>query len=141
MPGKEIDLSADTKAVPVTPISRDAGYNLHWSGVGSKVHWSLGDEYFSTPLQQRFAFLPGAPDSLPALDSTGIKIGLTLQADKPSGYIALTGARIITMNGDEVLKNGDVVVTGNRIVGVGPRGSVSVPAGSVSSRTSWLATS
>src|SRR5262249_5970092 len=30
-PGQTIDLSGDIKSVPVSPITRDAGYNLHWS--------------------------------------------------------------------------------------------------------------
>ena len=47
----------------------------------------------------------------------------------PTGSVLLTGARIITMKGDEVIARGDVLVTGNRIVAVGARGSVRAPAG------------
>ena len=36
----------------------------------------------------------------------GLKIGLELEADKPKGTIAFTGARIITMKGDEVIEDG-----------------------------------
>jgi imidazolonepropionase-like amidohydrolase len=43
--------------------------------------------------------------------------------------VALTGGRIITMNGDEVIENGTVVIDGNRITAVGPAGSVAVPEG------------
>ena len=50
--------------------------------------------------------------------------------DIPSGHgRALSGARIVTMNGDEVIENGDVVVAGNRIVAVGAAGTVEVPEG------------
>ena len=41
----------------------------------------------------------------------------------------LTGARIITMKGDEVIARGDILVTGNRIAAVGARGSLKAPAG------------
>jgi len=41
----------------------------------------------------------------------------------------LSGGRIITMKGDEVIPSGDVVVTDNRIVAVGAKGSVAIPAG------------
>jgi imidazolonepropionase-like amidohydrolase/Tol biopolymer transport system component len=116
--GKELDLSADTKSVPLSQISRDAGYNLHWSSDGSKVHWSLGEEYFTTAVNQRFAFLPGAPDSLPALDTTGVRIGLELTADKPTGYTVFTNARVISMEGDEVLENATIVVRDNVILSV-----------------------
>jgi hypothetical protein len=41
----------------------------------------------------------------------------------------LRGARVITMNGDEVIENGDVLVRNNRIAAVGARGTVEIPAG------------
>jgi imidazolonepropionase-like amidohydrolase/Tol biopolymer transport system component len=115
MSGKEIDLSGDSKTMPVAQISRDAGYNLHWSSDSRNIHWTLGEEYFTTPLNERFAFLPGAPDSLPALDSTGLRMGLTLAADKPMGVTVYTNARIVTMEGDEVIENGTIVVRDNKI--------------------------
>jgi len=40
---------------------------------------------------------------------------------------ALRGARIITMQGDEVIDNADLLIRDNRIVAVGPRGSVQIP--------------
>ncbi|HRI59744.1 MAG TPA: amidohydrolase, partial [Saprospiraceae bacterium] len=117
--GKTIDLSADTKAIPVTPVSRDAGYNLHWSADSKNLHYTLGDEYFTIDLNERFAFLPGAPDTLPPLDSAGLKIGLTLKTDVPEGAIVFQSARIITMENDRVIENGVVVVEGNKITFVG----------------------
>ena len=124
--GLEVDLSGDTKAVPVAQVSRDAGYNLHWSGDSKKLHWTLGDEYFSNDLKDRFTFLPGAPDSLPAMDSTGIKIGLKLKADMPSGVVAFTNARIITMEGDEVIENGTLIVKDNKIADIS-KGKIAIP--------------
>lgn len=49
--------------------------------------------------------------------------------DRPQGTLALRGARLITMRGDEVIENGDVIVRNNRIVSVGARGSVPIPQG------------
>ncbi len=118
-PGQTVDLSAETKAFPVSQIAKDAGYNLHWSADGKRVHYTLGDEYFSIDLTNRFTFLPGAPDSLPALPETGQKIGLTLQTDAPEGTLVFQNARIITMEGDRVLENGVLVVQNNKIVFVG----------------------
>ncbi len=117
--GKPLDLSADTKSVPITCVSRDAGYNLHWSGDSQKLHYTLGDEYFTINLKDRFAYLPGAPDSLPALPDAGLKIGLTLKADAPEGALVLEGGRIISMEGDRVIENGVVVVESNKITFVG----------------------
>ncbi len=49
--------------------------------------------------------------------------------DRPIGSVVLTGARIITMKGDEIIPQGDIVVTNNRIAGIGATGSVTVPPG------------
>jgi Tol biopolymer transport system component len=56
-----------------------------------------------------------------------LRIQVTVQRDLPQGTLLLTGARVITMNGQEVLEEGDILVQGNRIAGVGPTGSLQVP--------------
>ncbi len=119
MPGQTIELSADTKAVPVAQIAKDAGYNLHWTGDSKKVGYTLGDEYFTLDLNSRFTFLPGAPDSLPPVPQNGTKIGLQLNHDMPSGIVVLKNARIITCEGDQVIENGTIEVTDNIITFVG----------------------
>jgi len=55
-------------------------------------------------------------------------IDLEVPRAKPSGTVALTGARIITMKGDEIIDDGTVVITGNRIASVGTRDDIEVPA-------------
>jgi imidazolonepropionase-like amidohydrolase/Tol biopolymer transport system component len=117
--GSGLELSAETKAVPVARFTRDAGTSIHWSGDSKKINWVLGDEYFSNELRDRFSFIEGAPEELPAIDTTGTKIGLVLDTDIPQGKIAFTNARIITMKGDEVIEDGTIVVEGNRIMAVG----------------------
>ncbi len=124
--GKPVGLSANTKAIPVAQVARDAGINIHWSADSKKLFWTLGEEYFSDELTERFKFLEGAVDSIPPMDSTGLKINLTLKADRPEGGIAFTNARIITMKGDQVIEKGTVLVEGNTIKGVG---KVSIPKG------------
>ena len=119
--GQTVDLSADTKAYPVAQIARDAGIALHWSGDSKRVHWTLGEEYFSAALNQRFAFLEGAPDTLPPLDTAGLKIGLQIKADVPPGTLIFTNARLITMEGDRVIENGVLTVFENKIVAVETR--------------------
>ncbi len=117
--GQPIDLSAETKAIPVSQISKDAGYSLHWSADSKRVHYTLGDEYFTLDLTQRFAFLPNAPDSLPPLPEAGQKIGLTVPYDRPEGTLVFQNARIITMEGERVIENGVLVVQENKIVFAG----------------------
>lgn len=65
----------------------------------------------------------------PAYDPMRVDVAITVSKDRPIGVVALRGARIITMRGDEVIANGDVVVENNRIVAIGRRGSVRIPRG------------
>ncbi|MCH8569323.1 MAG: amidohydrolase family protein [Balneolales bacterium] len=129
--GREISLSANTRAIPVTHVAKDAGISLHWSAEGDKLHWTLGDEYFTTTLKDAFDFLNGDQSSaLPLGENDGIRIGLEIESDKPVGYIAITNARIITMDeNDTIFESGTILVNGNRIQAVGTADQVEIPGG------------
>ena len=122
--GQPVGLSAKTKAVPVAQVARDAGINLHWSADSKKLHWTLGNEYFTESLDRRFLFLGGGLDSIPPIDTIGNKISLKIKSDKPEGKIAFKGANIITMENDMVIKNGVVLVEGNIIKYAGPASGI-----------------
>ena len=124
--GTALDLSSTNKALPLMKVSRDAGNYLHWSQDSKSLNWTLGSQFFSREIKNSFAFVEGAPEKLPAADSVGLKIGLKLKSDFPTGKIAITGARIITMKGDEVIENGTILIDQNRIVAVGNQ--VAIPA-------------
>jgi imidazolonepropionase-like amidohydrolase/Tol biopolymer transport system component len=125
--GQAVGLSAKTKAVPVAQIGRDAGINLHWSKDSKKVHWTLGNEYFTNSIEDRFPFL-GKVDSVPPMDTSGLKIELNLKSDRPEGKIAFTNATIITMEGDQVIENGTLIVHNNKITAVGKTGKIKIPS-------------
>jgi imidazolonepropionase-like amidohydrolase len=120
--GKTFELSAKTKAIPVARLAVDAGTNLHWDADSKILNWTLGNEYFSASLTDHFLFLENAVDSVPPLDTVGMKIAMMANMDKPEGVIAFTNARIITMENEEVIDNGTVVVEGNKIITVGQGG-------------------
>ncbi len=124
--GKTIDLDNKTKIVPVSQISKDAGLNLHWSKDSKKIHWTLGDQYFTNEITQRFTFLKNSPDSIPPITEKGIAINLMIKSDKPTGKIAFVGARIITMEGDEVIENGTILINENEIEAIGT--NVTIPS-------------
>lgn len=126
-PGKPIELEPDTKAVPVTQVSKDAGLNIHWSNDSKNIHWTLGDQYFTNKISKRFTFLENSIDSIPPVTEEGIKIGLKVESDVPEGKIAFTNARIITMNGEKVIENGTIVIEGNKIRKIGKTSEVKIP--------------
>ena len=127
--GNAIDMGPSARGVPVRLVSRDAGDFLDWAGDSRTLHWSLGRELFTRQLKDVFTFAPGAPDSLLETPIQHQDVSFMYALDRPNGTIALTGARIVTMRGDEVIEDGTLVVTRGRIVAVGARASTVVPAG------------
>ncbi len=127
--GKTIALTSKTTVVPTAQVARDAGINIHWSADSRRLHWMLGNEYFTDSLTERFQFLEGALDSLPPLDTVGLKIALQLPYDRPEGLLVLDGGRIITMNGEQVIEQGRLIVGGNKILAIGNQREIAVPPG------------
>ncbi|MGY5849991.1 amidohydrolase family protein [Salegentibacter sp. F14] len=127
MNGRPVELDNNTKAIPVSQIAKDAGLNLHWSEDSKNLHWTLGDQYFTNKVSERFTFLKNSPDSIAPITEKGTKIGLKLKTDVPSGQIALTNARIITMEGDNVIEKGSILIEGNKIIAVGRASQVVIP--------------
>jgi Tol biopolymer transport system component/imidazolonepropionase-like amidohydrolase len=124
--GRAVDLSPTMEGYPTSRISKDAGFNIHWSGDSRKVHWSLGPDLFTRDLGRTFTFLDqnlAKPDDV---EAKGVNISFNTKADVPTGAIAFIGARIVTAAGDTVIDPGTVVVEGNRITAVGP--NVAFPA-------------
>src|SRR5439155_5839818 len=122
--GKTIDVASDSKALPQTRVSADAGDYLHWSGDGHTLYWSQGPQLFARRVD--LAAFDGAKAGAAAPVAN---LGFVASAPHAAGTIALTNARIITMNGDQVIDGGTIVINGNRIAAVGPAASVAVPAG------------
>ncbi len=125
---KPLQIGPSMASLPKAKVSAEAGEHLHWSGGSDRLYWSLGPELFQVDLKASFSFVDGAPEELPEPPDEGMPIGFDVAHDMPQGLIALVGARVITMRGDEVLDDGVVVVENNRIRAVGSRDEVQVPA-------------
>jgi imidazolonepropionase-like amidohydrolase len=128
--GRPIEIGPTTKAFPVARVSRDSGWGLHWSDART-IHWTLGADLYTRDLAKTFAFVRDGAEKPDEPETAGVAIGFEQASDKPSGTMALVGARIVPMNarpGRGVIERGTIVVEGNRIAAIGPVGSVSVPA-------------
>ncbi|WP_334057792.1 amidohydrolase family protein [Polaribacter sp. P097] len=56
-----------------------------------------------------------------------IDVNVPIKRDIPNGTALIKGARLITMNNNEVIENGDILVVNNRIKAIGEAGSLEVP--------------
>ena len=129
-PGRPVDLSMGSSEYPVQRLSRDAGYNLHWSADGSRVYWTLGPDLYQRDIGETFAFATSDTTALRREpEAAGTPIGFGAPFDRPTGTIALVGANVITMREgtDEVVRDATIVIERNRITAVGPRAQVQVP--------------
>ena len=133
MPGTQ-DVAVDEKGgpLPAVRVSGDGGDFINWSNGGAALHWSLGPTLFTVQTAALFASAPAgenAPKFKPPL--TGVSLSMNVAAAKPTGIVALTGARIVTMadKAGGIIDDGVIVVQGDRILAVGKRGAVTIPAG------------
>lgn len=126
MTGRLLEVGPKSEALPQVRLSTNAGQYLHWSGDSRSVHFTLGNELFTRDLDEA---LERDEDTSP--EGAGREIGFTAEADRPDATVALVGARLVTLRGDEVIDDGAIVVEGNRIRALGPRGEVQIPDGAV----------
>ncbi len=133
MPGLQ-DAAADAegKALPITRVSADGADYIHWSNGGRRLHWSLGATVFTAETAQFFGQAP-APENAPKFVAprTGVSLAMPVTAARPTGTVAITGARIVTMAATDggIVDDGVIVIRGDRIAAIGPRASTPVPAG------------
>lgn len=110
----ELSIRDPETAFRVRQISGIGGEFAGWSRDGREVHFSLGTSLFRYDLDAG------------TLDETKIEIEVPRFA--PEGTVALRGARVITMRGDEILPTSDIVIAGNRIAAIAPSGEVAIPS-------------
>jgi len=118
-------------ALPVTKASSGGATYINWSR--GQLNWSLGPTLYSARVADMTPSAPKAEDDESKgfePPTEGADLSLTVTADKPSGAVALTGARIITMAGEDggVIENGVILIENNRISAVGSAASMTYPA-------------
>lgn len=146
---------ASSSSVPTRRLTRVGGDFVGWRNDSQVAYYSIGRSYFEYDVETADALIadsvataraeaaeedeaedeeeadPEAEDDeeRPVYEASRFEVEIIVEKDKPRGTIALTGARLITMRGDEVIERGDLVITDNRIVAVGPSGAVQIPNG------------
>ncbi|WP_105168914.1 amidohydrolase family protein [Pseudoalteromonas sp. T1lg23B] len=123
--GKTISISPSDKQFPVQQLSVRAGENISWSAKGDKLYWSLGPELYHASLDGMFDIKQDKDADFKV--KSGTDIGFKQDMAEPKGMIALTGATIITMQGEKVIENGVVLTDGKHIKAVGSAADVTVP--------------
>lgn len=130
--GQAVEVAEKASSLPVTQASKGGASYIGWADNGRTLTWTMGPTFYRADVNTLFANAP-QPDGTPRFTppQTGISLARTVASDRPSGTIALTNARILTMSGSDAgaIDGGTIVITGDRIVAVGPAGSVQVPAG------------
>ncbi len=111
--GEPLHLTVASPSVTVRKLSLDGGNFPHWVD-RNVLEWGSANRYFRHHLDTRVT------------DTS--RVALQLPRASTRGTVALTGARIVTMDGDRVIDRGDIVVENGRIIAVGTSGSVTIPA-------------
>ena len=100
-------------ALPVTKVSHGGATYPSWT-TDNQLNWTLGPTLFSIDTKDAMA-----DDFEPPKD--GISLSNKVKADKPTGKLAITNARIITMSDNDggVIENGTILIDGDRISAIG----------------------
>ncbi len=121
--GKAPTVNVDSPSIPVKKLTHVGADYFDWANGGRTITWSVGSTFYQLPFDS-VSFETIKKDSskkgLPAIPAKETKITVKIDRAIPNGMVALKGARIITMDGDEVIRNGVVLVKNNRIHKVGP---------------------
>lgn len=145
-------LASRGSPMPVKQLTRYAGDWIDWSPDGRSIFWTFGPAvervdvarvYERKPEEERKdppakaaaksesqdEKKPEPPRPNAMAEGPRYEIHLEVPRARPEGVVALTGARIITMKGDEVIERGTVIIENNRIREVGAANRVRIPAG------------
>jgi hypothetical protein len=147
-----------TSAFPSTQLTDIGGQFPAWGWDANEAHWSIGNAHVIYDFEAEEAYEDSVEaakemeeeekgEEEPAEEEgeeeseeeeekkedegykpTEIEINVMADRDIPEGVLVLRGAKVITMNGDEIIENADLVIRNNRIVAVGERGDVEIPS-------------
>jgi Tol biopolymer transport system component/imidazolonepropionase-like amidohydrolase len=147
-----VDIELGGAALPLAQLTDEGGEWVNWADGGKSLTWIWGPTYHRISLDHAWDVAveeekkakarekekdqdkekekdKDKPKKKKLPENQSIEITLKVPRDRPIGTVAYTGARIVTMKGDEVIPSGTIVVTDDRITAVGPASGVSIPSG------------
>jgi Tol biopolymer transport system component len=141
--GEAPKISVHEPTVPLKRLTDIGADYAAWADGGKTITWAIGASFFRVPFDS-LVFPPLKSDDdekgddkekaeaekkaeKPKAEETAVVI--EQPRHRPRGTVVLSGAKVITMRGDEVIPEGDIVVTDHRIVAVGKKGSLKIPDG------------
>ncbi len=119
--GQVVTVSLQKPPFPTRILAREGAGYFVWSADSSTLTWGFANEVYRVDR----ATVWHAAESTWRPDTWTVT--WTVPRAKPSGWLALRGARIIPMEGDRVIERGDILIRDHRIVAVGPSGQVRIP--------------
>ena len=137
--GDPLDISAESTSIPTKKLTRYGGDWISWSTDSRHLVFALGNAVYKQEIRPLFA-MKDAPEEKTenrddwregnaVYEAEVIRVSLELSVGRPEGSTVYQNARIITMDGEEVIENGTIVVQNNRISDVGPMEEVIIPNG------------
>lgn len=114
MAGEPVRLTVNNPPIVSRRLSLEGGNFPNWRG-NDVVEFGSANRFFKYRVATR--------------EADTVRVTLQVPRARANGTVALTGARIITMDGDRVIPSGDIVVQNGRLTAVGASGSVQIPAG------------
>lgn len=137
---KALNISASETSVPVKKLTKVAGEWLNWTSDSKSVTWSFGTTFYRQTLDKIYAETTSESKENKteeknklgqnlAIEAESFPINLVLPRYSPKGTVVLANARIITMNGDQVIENGNIVIEDNRIKAIGAAKEFPIPTG------------
>lgn len=144
--GNTLTVGPKVSDLPTKKLSGVGGSYLHWSADSAALSWSTGPTYKTVNVAAvLFAEVDNGlvdnesaeDNDEAAMDAAGsvpvpvtIDMSQVVSAAQPSGQVAITGARLITMDaGRRVIEQGTILVDANRIVAVGTMAEITIPEG------------
>lgn len=110
--GEPVEIDRRDSKLPIKELSQQGGNFPRWLD-SDTLQWGSGNWFFT---------YNGKTEK-----TSSTEIRLAVPRSLPVGTVALLGARIITMAGDQIIERGDLVVRNGRIAAVGQSGQVRIP--------------